>query len=90
VLSSSRRRAILRYLKENPGPIEVDTLASVLAREGWVSAPGDDPERLRVAFEHVEFPVLTEAGLVEVDGQRESVERGEEFYQVTPFLNLYR
>ncbi len=90
VLSSSRRRAILRYLKENPGPVAVDTLASVLAREGRGSAPGDDPERLRMAFEHMEFPVLADAALVEFDRQRQSVERGEEFHQVTPYLNMFR
>lgn len=73
VLSSNRRRQVLRCLDGNDGPTAIADLARDVARE---EAPdGEEPElaaveRVQVSLYHADLPKMAEAGLVEVARDR--------------------
>ncbi len=92
ILSSDCRRDILRHLRDRTDPISVLDLSERLASAEGSSAEAstEAANQLRVAFEHVHFPVLEDARLVEYDQTRQLVEPGDGFYLVTPYLDMPR
>lgn len=66
LLASSRRRAVLRYLRDcQRGPVEVGTLADHLAATGY-----GDRKSVEISLQHVHLPKLTSKGVVEYDAGR--------------------
>jgi hypothetical protein len=92
ILSSNHRRDVLRHLRDRTEPISVVDLSERLATAETSSAGTSTQaaNRLRVALEHVHFPVLEDARLVEYDRTHQLVAPGDEFHHVTPFLDMYR
>ncbi|MDL5360893.1 hypothetical protein [Halalkalicoccus sp. NIPERK01] len=68
VLRAPRRRYVLHYLRENPGPTTVAALADWVARY----EPDADDGRLETSMYHSHLPKLENAGLISLDGTRVS------------------
>lgn len=72
-LADARRRRLL-YLLLEEGETTLDEAATLLA--GWTAVESgamtgpDDRERIRVRLHHVDLPLLSEAGLVDYDRER--------------------
>lgn len=73
-LSSRRRWAVLRVLRDRDGPLPVGDLAGRIVADRAGEPTGTDPgsssrdeRRLRVSLHHDHLPALDDAGLVEFD-----------------------
>lgn len=79
LLRSERRRTVLRYLRDEEGPVSVVDLAErVAAREHDTTVralASAERERVSVSLCHSHLPKLAEAGVVEYDRDRDVVER---------------
>jgi len=76
VLSDWRRRAVCRYLSTcDGGSIDVETLASVVAKRGQASGVTDEATTAAIETELVEthLPVLHRAGIVDFDKRSRAV-----------------
>jgi DNA-binding transcriptional ArsR family regulator len=92
ILASPRRRELLRYLADYPGPVSVEELAVTLAAHARTTDAGAfepaSTERLQATLEHVDLPKLVETNIVEYDPRGDAVRRGDGFYHVAPFIDL--
>lgn len=69
LLASDRRRIALRIIAERGEPVDLDDLATAVARR---ERPGDDVEdgtetRVRISMHHVHVPKLAAAGVCTYD-----------------------
>lgn len=78
VLSATRRRNVLRYLREEGGPVSFEELASEIAsieREIDHAALGQEKwEDVTVALAHVHLPLMDGADVLEYDEQAETID----------------
>ncbi|MFC4449250.1 DUF7344 domain-containing protein [Halorussus aquaticus] len=74
VLRNDRRRHVIRHLRDEGGPISVDTLAEHIAtvETGESPPPRDVRKSVYVSLHQTHLPKLDELGIVDYD-QREQV-----------------
>jgi len=76
-LANARRRRLLYVLLEE-GETTVDEMATLLS--GWTAVDSgemttpEERERHRVRLYHADLPILSEAGLVDVDRERDTLD----------------
>jgi len=89
LLGNGRRRRTLLYLYGEDGPHGVREVADHVAR---LEDCADDPENCRqsvyVSLQQSHLPRLADLDVVEYDGQRAVVSKGEQFDAVEPYLAL--
>lgn len=81
VLAANRRRNVVRYLREEGGPIAFDALtAEVVRAERDTDADALQQEKWEdaaVALGHVHLPMMDDADVVEYDEGTESIDVGD-------------
>lgn len=81
VLAATRRRNVLRYLRETGGPISFDELAAeVVHAEREASDVALDQEKwedVAVALGHLHLPVMDDANVIEYDEAAETIDVGD-------------
>jgi hypothetical protein len=91
LLQTQRRRDVLRYLKDNDGPVEMRTLAEQVAaweNDTTVAAlTSDERQRVYIALYQSHLPKLAEEGIIEYEKGRGIVERGPVADQFDPYLD---
>ncbi len=92
ILSVSRRREVLKYLDENEGEATLGPLAEhVAAIENDVTVAelsADQRKRVYVALYQVHLPKMDDAGIIDYDKSRGTIELGRPARQVFPYLYL--
>lgn len=87
LLADDRRRNILHFLAQRVGSVPFGELAEQIAL--WEKAPTyDQYERILTSFHHSHFPKLSDAGLIEVDLDRETVKGQPAIDALRPYLDL--
>ncbi len=87
LLSARRRRFALHYLTTQVGAVPVSEVADQIAL--WErDHTRDGYERICTSLVHVHLPRLTDAGIVEYDPERETIELRERATVLTPYLDL--
>lgn len=90
ILQTKRRRDVLRYLRREPGPVEMRELAEQVAawEQGSSVAELSSSERQRVyiSLYQSHLPKLDEEGIVDYDKDRGMVERTPAAAQFDPYL----
>lgn len=75
-LSDERRRILLEELSARQEPVELDDLASAIARAETAREPGPEARRrLSISLHHVHLPKLAEFGVVTYDPHTRRVSR---------------
>ncbi|WP_458205122.1 DUF7504 family protein [Haladaptatus sp. NG-SE-30] len=82
------RRDALRHLLRTPQPVDVDELATVVARRGDSEPKPNLQRRYSTALYQLHLPKLADAGLVEHDKTTQQVSLREPARWVEPFLAL--
>lgn len=78
VLSCSRRRRVLRHLREESATATLDILANAIETEADGTGGRDgDFRAVRIRLHHVDLPMLDDAGLIEYDPERNRAEIAE-------------
>ena len=90
ILSNSRRRAVLRYLKAKSGTLDVRDLASHIAeRESGVSPPpGNVRKSVYNSLLQTHLPKLDRENVVEYDADRKTVTVSESARDVDIYMEL--
>lgn len=85
LLKNRRRRLVLRYLHENPGPVDTDTLsvhiAAVENEKSEAAVSAAERKRVYVALYQWHLQKLADAGVIETD-RKVNVELGPNAAQV--------
>lgn len=82
VLSKAPQRQVLTMVAEHDGPIDLETLGdeTILEARSW----GEQ----EIALYHVHLPRLDDAGFIQWDADERTIEKGEQFDEVRPLLDL--
>lgn len=87
LLADDRRRHTMRYLARTVGAVAIGEVAEEIAlREGDLTR--DRYERVVTGLFHTHVPLLSEAGLIRYDPEREVVTRLPAADQLSPYLEL--
>lgn len=82
-LADYRRRAVLERLSEGADPIAIEELVDGVARHvgvGTASTSRDDQKAdIDISLVHNHLPKLEDAGVVEVNSETRTVQRGDRF-----------
>lgn len=82
ILGTSRRRAVIRYLETNPGPISIGELADYIAAQEYDKTPEEvtqnERKRVYVSLYQSHLPKMTAADVIAYE-QGESIEQGPYF-----------
>lgn len=76
LLRDQRRRAILRFLRQN-GAVTIDSLSAQLAGNSENIATDDEYARIRIELHHTHLPRLDSVGLINYDSATGLVEPGD-------------
>lgn len=86
LLANEHRLEILRHVTEAVGPVTLDALTDRLAQN--YSHRENATERVRVGLYHVHAPKLADAGLIEFDEDRATVQLAVSATALAPFLDV--
>ncbi|WP_227357635.1 DUF7344 domain-containing protein [Haladaptatus salinisoli] len=92
LLQTPRRRGVLRYLKENDGPVEMRDLAEQVA--AWENnttlqaLTSDERQRVYIALYQSHLPKLDKEGIIRYDQNRGTVVRTELANRLDCYLNV--
>ncbi|MFB6122930.1 MAG: hypothetical protein ABEJ78_05675 [Haloferacaceae archaeon] len=92
MLSNQRRRYVLRYLREDPGPVRIRDLSEQIA--AWENdvdvADLDYRQRKRVytSLHQTHLPKLDDAGIVEYDQDRGTIELADRAAELDIYLEV--
>lgn len=75
LLANQQRRRVLRHVTDGNGTTTVDQLIDSLLTGTSPSADrGATRDRLAISLHHVHLPMLQEAGVIEYDSHRETIQ----------------
>lgn len=86
LLANERRRCVLRSLREYRTPRALADLPIKVARQEYNAPPAEDSsdgfKRLSLSLDHVHFPKLADARVIQYDPGRNLVSRGQQVDQI--------
>lgn len=92
LLRNQRRRYVLHYLKRDPGPVELGSLAQQIAAWEYDTIPSEvTPEqrkRIYTTLQQTHLPKMDEAGILRFDRDAGLIERTDRTTDVTIYLEI--
>lgn len=90
-IANQRRRLLIEGVAELSDPVQYEELAEFIAdRENGAmtsTSLNEDRDRVTIALDHVHLPKLEAAGVIDVNHDEQTVQRGDRF---DPALSLLR
>lgn len=91
-LADRRRRLLLARLSENSPPVVVEDLVQHIrgreAGETPDTSSDEEPVEITIALVHNHLPKLSEAGVIDVDRETNTVEKGDRFEAAKRLLQV--
>ena len=91
-LADRRRRILLDVLSENGGPVVVEELVEQIherERTEFTDTPSDDTlVGITVALYHNHLPMMSEAGVIDVDHETNTVREGDRYETAMELLRV--